>query len=30
MFAYYMIDAVSFVIRRPVFSINTSLFGATF
>ncbi len=26
---YYMIDA-AFVIHRPVFNINTSLFGATF
>ena len=25
-----MIDAVFFVIHRPVFSINASLFGATF
>ena len=27
---YYMIDAVVFVIHRPVFNINTSLFRATF
>ncbi len=27
---YYMIDEVFFVIHRPVFNINTSLFGARF